>query len=149
MVAASQRYTNASSPYQRNFSPLPSRVKPTTSATASTKSQVNQSHHSTATEQTALPIPIDISLQTLYISSLSPLLNTLQFQHTFLFHLSTSPSRHLIRYLAVDLRVWNELCENGFLGVLARMRGLRGVRLVVEFVSIERSSFFVLEKEIR
>lgn len=80
-------------------------------------------------------IPINYKHTILYISSLSLLLSTLHFQHTFLFHLSTSPSRHLIRYLAVDLRVWNDLCEHGFLGVLGRMKGLRELKLVVEFVS--------------
>lgn len=83
-----------------------------------------------------LPIPINYAKTILYISSLSLLLSTMQFQHTFLFHLSTSPGRHLLQWLAIDLRVWNELCEHGFLGVLGRMQGLRGLRLVVEFVSL-------------
>ncbi|KAE8445573.1 hypothetical protein EG329_013206 [Mollisiaceae sp. DMI_Dod_QoI] len=76
-------------------------------------------------------IPISFSTDTLYLSSLHPLLAT--HLHDILFHLSTSPSRHLIQSLAIDLRCWSELCENGFLGVLARMRGLKEVLLVVEF----------------
>ncbi|KAF8857112.1 hypothetical protein BDZ45DRAFT_450907 [Acephala macrosclerotiorum] len=76
-------------------------------------------------------IPISFSTDTLYLSSLHPFLLT--HLHDILFHLSTSPSRHLIQSLAIDLRCWSELCENGFLGVLARMRGLREVLLVVEF----------------
>ncbi|KAH7369814.1 hypothetical protein BKA65DRAFT_386033 [Rhexocercosporidium sp. MPI-PUGE-AT-0058] len=50
-----------------------------------------------------------------------------------LYHFSTSPSRHLIQHLAIDFRVWAELCENGFLGIVSRMRALRELDLVVEF----------------
>lgn len=76
-------------------------------------------------------IPISFSHDTLYLSSLSPLLFT--HLHDILFHLSTSPSRHHIQSLAIDLRCWSELIENGFVGLLARMRGLKEVLLVVEF----------------
>lgn len=78
-----------------------------------------------------LPVPICYATDTLYISGLSPLFPS-QLSNT-LYHLSTSGSRHWIQSLAVDLRVWNELCENGFLGVLGRMKGLREVLLVLEF----------------
>jgi hypothetical protein len=78
-----------------------------------------------------LPIPICYATETLYISSLFPLLPT--HLHDFLWNLLTSPSRHQIHSLAIDLRVFNTLCENGFLVVLARMRELREVCLVVEF----------------
>ncbi|KUJ14627.1 uncharacterized protein LY89DRAFT_117893 [Mollisia scopiformis] len=76
-------------------------------------------------------IPISFLQDTLYLSSLSPLLFT--HLHDILFHLSTSPSRHQIQSLAIDLRCWSELIENGFGGLLARMRGLKEVLLVVEF----------------
>jgi hypothetical protein len=78
-----------------------------------------------------LPIPICYATDTLYISSLFPLLTT--HLHDFLWNLSTSSSRHHIQSLSIDLRVWNILCENGFIGLLARMRSLREVCLVVEF----------------
>ncbi|TVY13919.1 hypothetical protein LARI1_G008334 [Lachnellula arida] len=83
-------------------------------------------------------IPVDWESQTLYISNLTPL-----FRHTavlspsllqaFLYDFSTSPSRHHIQSLAIDLRVWHELADHGFLGILARLRALREVKLVVEF----------------
>ncbi|KAG9231444.1 hypothetical protein BJ875DRAFT_469558 [Amylocarpus encephaloides] len=76
-------------------------------------------------------IPIHFPSTTLYISSLHPLMST--FAQSFVYHLSTSSSRHSIGSLAIDLRVWNELCENGFLGVLAGMKGLRELMMVVEF----------------
>jgi 2EXR family len=79
----------------------------------------------------SLKIPIDFSTDILYIS-LSPIILATHL-HTFLYHLSTSASRHSIRFLAIDLRIWNELCENGFLGVLGRMKGLKTLDLVVEF----------------
>jgi hypothetical protein len=78
-----------------------------------------------------LPIPIRYATDTLYISSLFPLLTT--HMHDFLWNLSTSTSRHHIQSFSIDLRVWNILCENGFVGLLARMRSLREVCLVVEF----------------
>jgi hypothetical protein len=77
------------------------------------------------------PIPICYSTQTLYLSGLSPILAT--HLHEIFFHLSTSAARHKIEKLAIDLRVWNELCENGFLTVVGRMKKLREVDLVVEF----------------
>jgi hypothetical protein len=79
----------------------------------------------------SLRIPIDFSTDILYIS-LSPIILATHL-HAFLYHLSTSASRHSIRFLAIDLRIWNELCENGFLGVLGRMKGLKTLDLVVEF----------------
>ncbi|RDL31910.1 uncharacterized protein BP5553_09312 [Venustampulla echinocandica] len=82
---------------------------------------------------TALPpseIPIHYPTTTLYIS-LRPLIGS--SVHSFLYHLSTSPSRHLIRSIAVDLRIWNRLCEDGFMGVLAGMKALREVIMVVEY----------------
>jgi len=84
----------------------------------------------TTNPKAPLPIPIRHQNDILYISELFPLLST--HLHDFLYNLSTSASRHLIRRLAVDLRVWNQLCENGFLGILGRMRGLREVDMVVE-----------------
>ncbi|KAK0113739.1 hypothetical protein ONS95_013987 [Cadophora gregata] len=78
-----------------------------------------------------LPIPIAYTTDILYLSSLSPLLST--HLHSILYHFSTSPSRHLIQHLAIDFRVWAELCENGFLGIVSRMKALREVDLVVEF----------------
>jgi hypothetical protein len=78
-----------------------------------------------------LPIPICYATDTLYISSLFPVLNT--HLYDFLWNLSTSFSRHHIQSLSIDLRVWSTLCENGFLGLLAKMRSLREVCLVVEF----------------
>jgi len=77
------------------------------------------------------PIPVCYTTQTLYISNLSPLLAT--HLHEIFFHLSTSAARHKIEKLAIDLRVWNELCENGFLTVVGRMKRLKEVDLVVEF----------------
>lgn len=76
-------------------------------------------------------IPFSPTTDTLYLSSLTPLLST--HLQDILFHLSTSTSRHLIQSLAIDLRCWSELCENGFLSILARMKGLKEVLLVVEF----------------
>jgi hypothetical protein len=52
--------------------------------------------------------------------------------HDLLYNMSTSPSRHFIQKLAIDRRVWNELCENGLLGIIARWRRLREVDMVVE-----------------
>ncbi|KAH9215012.1 hypothetical protein DL95DRAFT_389047, partial [Leptodontidium sp. 2 PMI_412] len=78
-----------------------------------------------------LPIPIAYQTDILYLSSLSPLLST--HLHSILYHFSTSPSRHLIQHFAIDFRVWAELCENGFLGIVSRMKALREVDLVVEF----------------
>jgi hypothetical protein len=81
----------------------------------------------------ALPIPIHFSSDMLYISTPlpAPLFST--HVNDLLFYLSTSSSRHHIQSLAFDLRVWNELTENGLIGILARMKALREVCLVVEF----------------
>ncbi|KAH8661473.1 hypothetical protein BGZ60DRAFT_413265 [Tricladium varicosporioides] len=76
-----------------------------------------------------LPIPILFPLTTLYLT-LPP---SPPFLRDLTYHLSTSPSRHQIKRLAIDLRVWNELCEGGVLGVLAGMRKLEVLLLVVEF----------------
>ncbi|KAE9369542.1 hypothetical protein N431DRAFT_427706 [Stipitochalara longipes BDJ] len=78
-----------------------------------------------------LPIPICYVTDTLYISSLFPLLTI--HLHDLFWNLATSSSRHHIQSLSIDLRVWNTLCEAGLLGLLARMRSLREVCLVVEF----------------
>jgi hypothetical protein len=91
----------------------------------------HQYRYQTPAPSRGLPIPICYSNDTLYISSLFPLLTT--HMHDFLWNLSTSSSRHHIQSLSIDLRVWNILCENGFVGLLARMRSLREVCLVVEF----------------
>ncbi|KAL2072178.1 hypothetical protein VTL71DRAFT_11521 [Oculimacula yallundae] len=76
-------------------------------------------------------IPITYHHTTLYLSSLSPLLTT--HLHTILYDLSLSPSLSLVQSLAIDFRVWAQLCENGFLGIVSRMKVLREVLLVVEF----------------
>jgi hypothetical protein len=76
-------------------------------------------------------IPFNPSIDNLYISELAPILQ--MHIPDLLYNLSTSPSRNLIRKMAVDLRVWNECCEKGLLGVLGRMRDLREVNIVVEF----------------
>ncbi|KAH6677423.1 hypothetical protein B0J14DRAFT_651313 [Halenospora varia] len=81
------------------------------------------------TSSTQLPVPILFPLTTLYLT-LPP---SPPFLRDLTYYLSVSPSRHEIERLAVDLRVWNELCEGGFLGVLAGMRRLGVVLLVVEF----------------
>jgi hypothetical protein len=78
-----------------------------------------------------LLIPFSPLTDTLYISSLQPLLPS--HLPDLLYNLSTSPSRHNILKIAFDLRVWNACCEAGLLGVLARMRGLKEVDIVVEF----------------
>jgi hypothetical protein len=77
------------------------------------------------------PIPFSASTDTVYISSLAPILQT--HLPDLLYNLSTSPSRSIIRKIAIDLRVWNECCEKGLLGVLGRLRDLREVCIVVEF----------------
>lgn len=77
-------------------------------------------------------IPIAYATTTLYISSLLPSLSCPPAS-SLLYTISTTPSRHKIESMALDLRVWNTLCEEGLLGVLGRMRGLREVWLVVEF----------------
>ena len=74
-------------------------------------------------------IPLSYPSETLYISSLAPLLQT--HLHDLLYNLSTSPSRHYITHLAFDLRVWHELCDNGLLAILAKMRGLKDRKSVV------------------
>ncbi|XMA14119.1 hypothetical protein WAI453_006910 [Rhynchosporium graminicola] len=89
------------------------------------------SHHSQPKDSSQSTIPIAYNSDILYISSLSPLLTT--HLHNILYHVSTSPSRHLIQRLAIDFRVWSELCENGFLGIVSRMRNLKEISLVVEF----------------
>lgn len=76
-------------------------------------------------------IPFNALTDNLYISNLAPILQT--HLPDLLYNLSTSPSRSAIRRLAFDLRVWNECCEKGLLGVLGRMRELREVQIVVEF----------------
>jgi len=76
-------------------------------------------------------IPFSPSTDTLYISSLAPFLPT--HLPDLLYNLSTTPHRHTIRRFALDLRVWQECCEKGLLGILGRMRGLREVDIVVEF----------------
>jgi hypothetical protein len=78
-------------------------------------------------------IPMNFETQTLYISSLTPLLLAPDLLQTFLYQLSTSSSRHHIQSLAVDLRVFHTLSENGFLGIIGGMRKLRCAKLVVEF----------------
>ncbi|RDW84924.1 hypothetical protein BP6252_02514 [Coleophoma cylindrospora] len=83
------------------------------------------------TPRTAPPIPIDYTFDTVYISDLAPILQ--MHMHDLLYNLSTSRSRHQIQSLAIDRRVWNELCDNGLLGMLCRMRTLREVFMVVEF----------------
>ncbi|KAL3426258.1 hypothetical protein PVAG01_03049 [Phlyctema vagabunda] len=77
------------------------------------------------------PIPIDFGRDTVYLSELGPILQT--HLHELLYNLSTSEARHRVRALAIDRRVWNELCDNGLLGCLCRMRSLRDVCMVVEF----------------
>jgi 2EXR family len=113
-----QNYTNLSlgpsCPWQPRLSP-----------------QSHQYRYQTPGPTPGLPIPICYATDTLYISALFPLLTT--HLHDFLWNLSTSSSRHHIRSLSIDLRVWNILCENGFIGLLARMRSLKEVCLVVEF----------------
>ncbi|KAH8595242.1 hypothetical protein B0O99DRAFT_162550 [Bisporella sp. PMI_857] len=76
-------------------------------------------------------IPFCPSTDTLYITSLAPILS--QHLPELLYNLSTSPSRHAIQHLALDLRIWNICCDAGLLGILGRMRGLEGVDIVVEF----------------
>lgn len=39
----------------------------------------------------------------------------------------------MLRKIAIDLRVWNECCEAGLLGVLGKMKELKEVSIVVEF----------------
>jgi hypothetical protein len=85
--------------------------------------QSQQYRYQTPAPSKGLPIPICYRTDTLYISGLFPLLPT--HMHDFLWNLSTSSSRHHIKSLSIDLRVWNILCENGFRGLLARMRSLR------------------------
>ncbi|KAI9052414.1 hypothetical protein LZ554_003760 [Drepanopeziza brunnea f. sp. 'monogermtubi'] len=104
----------------------PSQVPPQTPS-SSFLSLIRQPTSSTG----IIPIPISYSRDILYLSSLSPLLST--HLHRILYHFFTSPSRHLIQQLAIDFRVWAELCENGFLGAVSRMKALREVFLVVEF----------------
>lgn len=104
-------------------------VRPTISTSSSSSSSSSNKAHSK--ELYGLPIPIAYNTDILYLSSLSPLLST--HLHSILYHFSTSPSRHLIQHLAIDFRVWAELCENGFLGIVSRMKALREVDLVVEF----------------
>jgi hypothetical protein len=94
--------------------------------------QVAQSHYHDLDLGTApLPIPFSFLSETLYISSLAPILST--HGPNLLYDLSVFPWRHALRSLGVDLRVWYALCESGLLGVLAGMTGLREVALVVEF----------------
>ncbi|CAG8974734.1 hypothetical protein HYALB_00000345, partial [Hymenoscyphus albidus] len=78
-------------------------------------------------------IPISFPTTTLYISSLHPGVLTSSFANNVLYHLSTSPSRHQIASLALDLRVFTDFSDSGLLGVLAGMRGLRELCLVLEF----------------
>jgi hypothetical protein len=78
-------------------------------------------------------IPMNFESQTLYISSLLPLLLAPDLLQSFLYQLSTSPSRHHITSLAVDLRIFHTLSENGFLGIIGGMKKLRTAKLVVEF----------------
>jgi hypothetical protein len=89
-------------------------------------------------------IPLVFEGTTIYVSGLHPLLST--FAQSFLYHLSTSPSRHKITSIALDLRCWRELCELGLLGVLAGMRGLREVLMVVEYGRRFEGEFGFLEQ---
>ncbi|KAG4435909.1 hypothetical protein IFR05_008603 [Cadophora sp. M221] len=122
-----------------SLGPVPKALKPIQSAisSSSTSSPASNAHEIANSSQSkystlhGLPIPIAYQTDILYLSSLSPLLST--HLHSILYHFSTSPSRHLIQHLAIDFRVWAELCENGFLGIVSRMKALREVDLVVEF----------------
>jgi hypothetical protein len=93
---------------------------------------VAQSHYSyLQLGPTPIPIPISFPNDTLYISNLAPILSS--HLADLLYNLAVSPSRHFLQSLSLDLRVWNELCENGLLSTLAKMRELREVNVVVEF----------------
>ncbi|KAH8819540.1 hypothetical protein F5884DRAFT_760837 [Xylogone sp. PMI_703] len=76
-------------------------------------------------------IPIDFTTDILYIGNLAPILQN--HMHDFLYNLSTTPARHRIRELAIDRRVWNELSDNGLMGVLCAMRSLNLLYMVIEF----------------
>jgi hypothetical protein len=76
-------------------------------------------------------IPFNPNIDILYISNFAPILQW--HLPDLLYNLSTSPSRSILRKVAIDLRVWNECCEAGLLGVLGRMKELKEVSIVVEF----------------
>ncbi|PVH87984.1 hypothetical protein DL98DRAFT_224400 [Cadophora sp. DSE1049] len=128
-ISSESRLFTLSTHSYLSLGPLPKVLKPVRPIISSSSSSSSNSSHSK--ELYGLPIPIAYSTDILYLSSLSPLLST--HLHSILYHFSTSPSRHLIQHLAIDFRVWAELCENGFLGIVSRMKALREVDLVVEF----------------
>lgn len=76
-------------------------------------------------------IPITFPTTTIYLTSFLP--HHLPPLQSLIYSLSTSPSRHSICSLAIDLRVFPVLCEEGFLPLVTGLRGLKELLLVVEF----------------
>jgi hypothetical protein len=117
-------------PLQRYISNIPPPVL--LSVTRETRAYTLETYSTLSIGSSSYPIPISYSTDTLYLSNLLPLLGS-PTPSTLIYSLSTTPARHKIQSLALDLRLWHDMYEEGLLAMLAGMRGLKELNLVVEF----------------